>query len=189
MQPIVFYAFILCLFNPAAVPTSLLCLLLSSMHTQSPAPVSTCTESICLVILPSVLHSLPPTVCIAVFMYSTYIYYGSYAYLVCYDYILVMPTDAVSIAYLVSYGLPCYAYPVTSAYLVFYTYAWSAVPTCLSSHLCLILVLLYSLLCFGSVQHFMCTLMFNYVMQLDTYIRYSSTLLNISRVINFYSQF
>ena len=33
-----------------------------------------------------------------------------------------MPTRAVNIAYLVSYSLSYYAYPVSSAYLVFYTY-------------------------------------------------------------------
>ena len=98
---------------------SLLCLLLSSMPTRSPAPVSTYTESICLVILPGVLPSLLPTVPGAVFMYSTYIVV-SYACLVCYGYMLVMPTHAVSIAYLVSYGLPCYACPVSSAYFIFY---------------------------------------------------------------------
>ena len=54
-------------------------------------------------------------------MYSTYIIV-SYAYLVCYDYIPVMPTHAVSIVYLVSYSLPYYAYTVSPAYLVFYTY-------------------------------------------------------------------
>ena len=36
------------------------------------------------------------------FMYSTYIIV-SYVYLVCYDYIPVMPTHAVSIAYVVNY--------------------------------------------------------------------------------------
>ena len=106
----------------------LLCLLLSSMPTRSPAPVSTCTELICLVILPGVLPGLLPTVPSAVFMYSTYIMV-SYACLVCYDYKLVMPTHVVSIACLVGYGLPCYACPVASACLVFCAYAWSAVPT------------------------------------------------------------
>ena len=33
-----------------------------------------------------------------------------------------MPTHVVSIAYLVSYSLTYYVYPVSSAYLVFYTY-------------------------------------------------------------------
>ena len=102
--------------------------------------------------------------------YPAWMCSASYACLVCYGYVLVMPTHVVSIACLVGCGLPCHACPVASACLVFYTYAWSAVPTCLSGHLCLILVLLYSLLCFGSVQHFMFTLMFSYVMQLDNYI-------------------
>ena len=53
-------------------------------------------------------------------MYSTCIIV-SYAYLVCYDYIPVMPTHTVSMAYL-SYRLPYYAYSVSSVYLVFYTY-------------------------------------------------------------------
>ena len=95
--------------------------------------MSTCTELICLVILPTVLPSLLPTqCCVYVFMYSTYIIVF-YAYLVCYDHIPVTPTHAVSIAYLVSYSLPYYAYPVSSAYLVFYMYTLSAVPTCTAS--------------------------------------------------------
>ena len=126
---------------------SLLCLLLSSVPTRSPTPVSTCTESICLVILPGVLPSLLPTVPSAVFMYSTYIIV-SYAYLVCYDYIPLMHTHAVSIAYLVSYSLLYYAYPVSSAYLVFYTYSQSAVPTCTES---ICLLILYSVL--SSLQY------------------------------------
>ena len=104
----------------------LLCLLLSSMPTQS--LVSACMELICQVILPSV-PSLLPTVPSAVFMYSTYIIV-SFAYLVCYDYILFMPTNVASITYLVSYGYgrPYYACPISSTYLVFCSYAWSAVP-------------------------------------------------------------
>ena len=137
-----------------------LCLLLSSMPTQS--LVSTCMELICQVILPSVLPSLLPAVPSAVLMYSIYIIV-SYPYLVRYDYILFMPTHAASIAYLVSYGLPYYACPVSTTYLVFYNYAWSAVPRCLSGDLCLILYI-YSLLCFGSAQHFRCSPMFSYAM-------------------------
>ena len=38
-------------------------------------------------------------------------------------------------------------------------------------HLHLILVLLYSLLCIGFVEHFMCTLMISYAMYLDTYFK------------------
>ena len=55
---------------------SLLCLLLSSMPTQSPAPASTYTESICLVILPGVLPSLLPTVPSAMFMYVLNLHYS-----------------------------------------------------------------------------------------------------------------
>ena len=52
MQPIVFYlARLLCL-------PGLLCLLLSSMPTWSPAPVSICTESVCLVSFLDVLGLL-----------------------------------------------------------------------------------------------------------------------------------
>ena len=100
--------------------------------------VSTCMKLICQVVLPSVLPSLLPSVPSAVCMYLTYIMV-SYAYLVCYDYILFMPTHVASIACLASYGLPYYACLVSSTYLVFYNYAWSAVPTCLSGDLCLIL--------------------------------------------------
>ena len=143
---------------------SLLCLLLSSMPTQSPTPLSACTESVCIVFLPSVLPNLLSTVPSDVFMQSTY-FIVSYDYLVCYDYMLVMPTHAVSIAYLVIYGLLAmlarFPLPALSSIP---TYAWYAVPMCLSSHLCLILVLQYSLLYFGSVQHFMFTLMFSYAM-------------------------
>ena len=138
----------------------LLCLLLSSMPTQSLA--STCMELICQVILPSVLPiaSLLLTVPSAVFMYSTYIIV-SYAYLVCYDYILFMPIHVASIAYLVSYGLPCYACPVSSTYLVFYNYAWSAVPTCLSGDLCLILynIVSYALVLYSISGVHLCLVM------------------------------
>ena len=131
-----------------------------------------------------------PTVPSAVFMYSTFIIV-SYAYLVCYDYILVMPTHVVSIACLISYALPYYACPVSSTYLVFYTYAWYAVPTCLSSHPCIILVLLYSLLWFGSVQHFMCTVMFSRLepnMLKNLPIIFSQTSQNFYLLFLFYSQ-
>ena len=134
----------------------LLCLLLSSMPTQS--LVSTCMELICQVILPSVLPSLLPTVPSAVFMYSTYIIV-SYAYLICYDYILFMPTHVASIAYPVSYsyGLPYYACLVSSTYLVFYNYAWSAVPTCLSGDLCLILYIVsYALVLYSISGIYLC---------------------------------
>ena len=48
---------------------------------------------------------------------------------------------------------------------------------CLSvpGHLNLILVLLYSLLCIGFVEHFMCTLMISYAMYLDTYFKKACT--------------
>ena len=74
----------------------LLCLLLSSMPTRSPVPVSACTESICLVILPGVLPGLLPAVPGAVFMYSAFIVVFC-ACLVCYGYVLVMPIHAVSV--------------------------------------------------------------------------------------------
>ena len=115
---------------------SLLCLLLSSMPTQSPAPASTYTESICLVILPGVLPSLLPTVSSAVFMCSTYIIV-SYAYLVCYDYILGMPTCLLC-------PHACYAHPCSQHCLP--SQLWSAL-LCLPSLPCLLYPYLLHLLC------------------------------------------
>ena len=63
-----YYAYL----GPLLCLPSLLCLLLPSMPTRSPAPVSTYTESICVVILPRVLPSLLPTV---VFLYTQPILY------------------------------------------------------------------------------------------------------------------
>ena len=160
-----------CLARLLCLP-GLLCLLLPSMPTRSPAPVSTYTESICLVILPHVLPSLLPTVPSVVFMYSTYIIYiVSYAYLVCYDYMLVMPKCLLCPP--MRSAMVCPTMPTHS--LLPTLSSAPAVPMCLSSNLCLILsnniVLLYSLLCFSSVQHFKCTLMFSYVTYLDTYFK------------------
>ena len=101
---------------------SLLCLLIFFYVYTVPCaytpPVSTCTELLCLVILPSVLPSHLPTQC---YVYVLNLYYS----LLCLPCLLwpVMVNHVVSIAYLlVSYSLPYYAYPVSSAYLVFYMY-------------------------------------------------------------------
>ena len=151
----VYLAQLLCLLG-------LLCLLLSSMPTQSPASVSTCTESICLVILPGVLPGLLPTVPSAVFMWSTYIISPMPALFVMTICLLCPPMWSALPAWL---AMVCPAMPAWSP-----PPAWSSthmlglLPTCLSGHLCLILVLLYTLLCVGCVQHFMCTLMFSCAM-------------------------
>ena len=139
---------------------SLLCLLLSSMPTQS--LVSTCMELICQVILPSVLPSLLPTVPSAVLMYSTYIIV-SYAYLVCYDYIHLLCST-------MQPALPTWSAmvcPTMPAQFLLPT--WSS--TTMLGLLCLraspvtyALSYIYSLLCFGFVQHFRCSLMFSYAM-------------------------